>query len=110
MDSFVKITDHGHGGWKVAIVAAVLIVMQSLMLVGRYVSRRLRNVSLASDDYMLLLATIFTLALCALAIACECQPVTISADPRGFTKLISGNCSPENSWYRITHHQRAAAS
>ncbi len=63
-------TDYGHGGWKVVVVAGLLIVMQSLMLAGRYISRRLKETSLAADDYVLVLATVFTVGLCGLAIAC----------------------------------------
>ena len=70
MGSSIDFADYGHGGWKVVIVAILLIVMQSLMVTGRYVSRRLRKVSLASDDYVLFLATVFTVGLCALALAC----------------------------------------
>lgn len=62
-------TSYGHGAFKVIIVAALLIVMQILMVGGRIVSRNMQKVSLAMDDYMLLIATIFTLGLCALALA-----------------------------------------
>ncbi|CAF9936255.1 hypothetical protein IMSHALPRED_010522 [Imshaugia aleurites] len=69
MASFVDITSYGHGAFKVIIVAAVLILMQILMVGGRFLSRKLRKVSLAADDYVLLTATIFTVGLCALALA-----------------------------------------
>ncbi|KAF6232604.1 hypothetical protein HO173_009272 [Letharia columbiana] len=69
MDSFVDITSYGHGAFKVTIVAAVLIVMQILMVGGRFVSRKLRKVPLAADDYVLLTAAILTVGLCALALA-----------------------------------------
>lgn len=71
MDSFVNVPDYGHGGWKVIVVAVLLIVMQLIMLCGRFASRRLQKVSLGADDYILTLSTIFTVGLCALAIACE---------------------------------------
>lgn len=44
------------GGYKVTIVAAVLILMQFLMVYGRYYSRRLQKVSFQADDYTLVLA------------------------------------------------------
>ena len=71
MASFVDITSYGHGAFKVIVVAAVLILMQILMVGGRFLSRKLRKVSLAADDYVLLTATIFTVGLCALALACK---------------------------------------
>lgn len=71
MNSFVDITSYGHGAFKVTIVAAVLIVMQILMVGGRFVSRKLRKVPLAADDYVLLTAAILTVGLCALALACK---------------------------------------
>lgn len=70
MSLIISVTDYDHGGWKVVVVAAILILMQFLMLVGRYISRRLQKVSVAADDYVLLLATVFTVGLCALAVAC----------------------------------------
>ena len=45
---------YGNKGYKVAIVAILLIVMQVLMVSGRLVSRRLQKVMLGIDDYMLL--------------------------------------------------------
>lgn len=71
MDSLVDITSYGHGAYKVIIIAAVLMVMQLLMVGGRFLSRKLRKVSLAADDYVLLTAMILTLGLCTLALACE---------------------------------------
>ena len=71
MKSYVSVTDYGDGGWKVVVVAGILISMQALMITGRYVSRRMRKVSLAIDDYTLLLAVVLTVGLCALAIACK---------------------------------------
>ncbi|KAL9581927.1 MAG: hypothetical protein Q9212_003602 [Teloschistes hypoglaucus] len=60
---------YGDGGYKVVVVASVLVLVQCLMLFGRGYSRRLQHVMLEADDYVLLLATIFTFALCAIAIA-----------------------------------------
>ena len=74
MGSSINFADYGHGGWKVVVVAVLLIVMQFLMVTGRYISRRIRKASLASDDYVLFLATVFTLGLCALALACKHNP------------------------------------
>ena len=71
MSSFVDITCYGDGAYKVIIVAAVLMIMQILMVGGRFLSRKMRNVALAADDYVLLAATIFTFGLCALALACK---------------------------------------
>lgn len=71
MDAFVDITSYGAGAYKVIIVAALLIVMQVLMVGGRFLSRKLRKVGLASDDYVLLTAAMLTLGLCALALACR---------------------------------------
>ena len=69
MGSFENITDYGHGGYKVVIVASVLILMQSLMVGGRLLSRYLKKAPLAADDYVLFLATTMGFGLCALAIA-----------------------------------------
>ena len=77
---------YGNKGYKVAIVAILLIVMQVLMVTGRLVSRRLQKVMLGIDDYVLLPASVslysskveagltydkaFSTGLCALAVAC----------------------------------------
>ena len=71
MAFFADSTSYGHGAFKVIIVAAVLILMQTLMVGGRFASRKLRKVSLAADDYVLLTAAIFSIGLCALALACK---------------------------------------
>ena len=71
MTSFVDIASYGHGAFKVIIVAAVLIILQLQVVGGRFLSRKMRKVSLAADDYVLLTATIFTVGLCALALACK---------------------------------------
>lgn len=78
-------SDYGDGGYKVVVVASVLVLVQFLMLFGRCYSRRLQHVMLEADDHVLILATvhlsaflssitnsrqIFTFALCAIAIAC----------------------------------------
>jgi len=72
MGSFVDVTDYGHGGWKVIIVAVLLIIIQILMVTGRFVSRKANKIALAADDYVLLFATVLTTGLCALALACKC--------------------------------------
>ena len=51
------------------VVASVLIFMQSLMVVGRLLSRYLQKAALAADDYVLFIATAIGFGLCALAIA-----------------------------------------
>lgn len=71
MGSFVDVTDYSHGGWKVVIVAVLLIIMQILMVTGRFLCRKLNKVAVAADDYVLLLATVLTSGLCGLAIACK---------------------------------------
>ena len=50
------IASYGDGGYKAAVVAIVLIVMQILMVAGRLLSRRLQNVTLGPDDYVLMFA------------------------------------------------------
>ncbi|KAL9132944.1 MAG: hypothetical protein Q9175_005882, partial [Cornicularia normoerica] len=69
MSPFVDITSYGHGAFKVIVVAALLIVMQVLMVGGRFLSRKMQKVPLAADDYVLLTATILTSGLYALALA-----------------------------------------
>jgi hypothetical protein len=69
--AFVDVTQFSHGGYKVIIVAGVLILMLLLMVTGRLVSRRLKRAKVAADDYVLLIATILSIGLCAIAIACE---------------------------------------
>ncbi|KAL8749398.1 MAG: hypothetical protein Q9184_006821 [Pyrenodesmia sp. 2 TL-2023] len=61
-------TRYGEGGYKAVVVASVLILLQFLMVSGRYYSRRMQKVMLEADDYVLLLATLFTFALCAIGI------------------------------------------
>lgn len=89
--SFVDVTDFSHGGYKVVIVAGVLILMLLLMVTGRLVSRRLKRAGVAVDDYFLLVATTLSIGLCAIAIACELSS-RICADPlerRLFANIIS---------------------
>lgn len=71
MVSFEDVNSYGQGGLKVVIVTVLLIVMQFLVVGGRLTSRRLRKVSFGADDYVLLLATAFSLELCVVAIACK---------------------------------------
>lgn len=61
-------TRYSDGGYKAVVVASVLVLMQFIMLFGRYYSRRLQRIMLEIDDFVLLLATLFTLALCAIGI------------------------------------------
>ncbi|KAL8865719.1 MAG: hypothetical protein Q9174_006735, partial [Haloplaca sp. 1 TL-2023] len=56
------------GGYKVVVVAAVLLFMQSLLVTARCCSRRMQKITLEVDDYVLVLAALFTSALCAIAI------------------------------------------
>ena len=46
------------GGYKVVIVAVILLFMQSLLVTGRCYSRRMQKIMLEADDYVLLLATV----------------------------------------------------
>ena len=69
--TFVDVTHFNHDGYKVIIVAGVLILMLLLMVTGRLVSRRLKRAKVAADDYVLLIATILCIGFCAIAIACE---------------------------------------
>lgn len=58
MASVINIMDYGHDGYRVVLVAILMIVMQILMLTGRLVSRRLQKVMLGADDYVLVSATV----------------------------------------------------
>ncbi|KAL9131012.1 MAG: hypothetical protein Q9217_000954 [Psora testacea] len=60
---------YGRGGWKVVVVAALLVLMQILMVCGRLVCRTLKKAGFSKDDYTLLMATVLTFGLCALAAA-----------------------------------------
>ena len=71
MASFQEITSYGDSAYKVIIVAALLIFMQICMVGARFVSRKLRKTAFAADDYVLLIAGILTIGLCALALACK---------------------------------------
>lgn len=51
-------TEYGDGGYKAVVVASVLVLMQLIMLFGRYYSRRLQRTMLEIDDFVLLLATV----------------------------------------------------
>ena len=68
---FVNIPEYGTGGYKIVVVAGILIIMQNIMVVGRFTSRRLNKAGCAADDYVLALATGMSTILCAIAIACE---------------------------------------
>ena len=50
------IASDGDGGYKALVVGIVLVMMQILMVSGRILSRRLQNVHLGSDDYVLMVA------------------------------------------------------
>lgn len=69
--AFVDVTAISDGGYKVVIVAGVLIVMLFLMVFGRLISRRLNQAGMGADDYVLLIATVLSMGLCAIAIACK---------------------------------------
>ncbi len=70
------VASYGDGGYKTAVVAIVLIVMQILMVSARLISRRLQNVTLGSDDCVLILA------------------MASSSDQSGELYLISPRSSP----------------
>ena len=42
---------YAHGGYKVVVVASILILMKVLMVGGRLLGRRLQKVWLGVDDY-----------------------------------------------------------
>ena len=69
--AFVDVTAFSDGGYKVVIVAGVLIVMLFLMVFGRLISRKLTQAGMGPDDYVLLIATVLSMGLCAIAIACK---------------------------------------
>ena len=50
--------NYAHGGYKVVVVASILILMQTLMVGGRLLSRRLQKVWLGIDDYVLISASV----------------------------------------------------
>lgn len=56
--SMVNEARYTDGGYKVVVVASVLIFLQFVMVFGRYYSRRLQKVLLEADDCVLLLATV----------------------------------------------------
>ena len=56
--NIVNAAYYGNKGYRVAIVAILLIVMQVLMVTGRLVSRRLQKAMLGIDDYVLLPASV----------------------------------------------------
>lgn len=55
---FMDVAGFGNGGYRVVVVALLLVVMQILMVTGRLVSRRLQKVVLGADDYVLVSATV----------------------------------------------------
>lgn len=58
MTHISKESQYGHGGYKVVVVAAVLIFMQLVVLYGRCYSRHLKRVLLELDDYVLMVAAV----------------------------------------------------
>ncbi len=78
------VASYGDGGYKTAVVAIVLIVMQILMVSARLLSRRLQNVTLGSDDCVLILA------------------MASSSDQSGELYLISPRSSPVDfAWWAL---------
>ena len=82
----IEVGSYGQGGYKVVIIAGVLILMQTLMVCGRLLSRKIQKVWFGIDDYFLISATVrifhaaeaeilieykqvFTITLCGLSIA-----------------------------------------
>ena len=78
--AFLDVTGFSDGGYKVVIVAGVLTLMLSLMIFGRLVSRRLTQAGMGPDDYVLIIATILSLGLCGIAIACKNLPLMQEED------------------------------
>lgn len=58
----IAVGNYVDGGYKVVIVASLLIMMQLLMVGGRLFSRKLQKVWLGVDDYVLVSATVSILA------------------------------------------------
>lgn len=56
----MEVGDYAYGGFKVVVVASILILMQMLMVGGRLVSRRLQKVWLGIDDYVLISAAVIS--------------------------------------------------
>ena len=56
----MDVGDYSHGGYKVVVVASLLIFMSMLMVGGRLIGRQLQKVWLGIDDYVLILATVCT--------------------------------------------------
>ena len=54
----MDVGDQGNGGWKVTVVASILVFMLLTMVLGRLVSRALKKSRLQNDDFMLLVATV----------------------------------------------------
>ena len=54
----MEVGDYAYGGFKVVVVASILILMQMLMVGGRLLSRKLQKVSLGIDDYVLISAVV----------------------------------------------------
>ena len=77
------------GGWKVTVVTSVLILMLTLMVVGRIVSRSLKKSKLQKDDYMLLLATVGCHSLLTRCGTCRIADMWESYSPLRFVQLVS---------------------
>ena len=77
------IASYGDGGYKAAVVGIVLIVMQIFMVSGRLLSRRLQNVTLGPDDYVLILAMAS-----ALSRTQELSLIPIRSSPLGFASWV----------------------
>lgn len=96
----MDITSYGDGGWKVTLVAAILIIMQVLAVSGRIISRSMKKARLAVDDYVLIFGTVskafvslfipaqltrtqvLTFTLCALAMTCKCHDLRVDINQR----------------------------
>ena len=57
----MEVGDYAYDGFKVIVVASILILMQMLVVGGRLISRRLQKVWLGIDDYVLISAAVFSL-------------------------------------------------
>ena len=54
----MEIGNYADGGYKVVVVACILILMQVLMVGGRLVGRQIQKAWLGIDDYVLIAATV----------------------------------------------------
>lgn len=84
MGALQDLDNYNNGGYKVVVVAATLIFMQTLMVCGRLVSRYMQKAALAADDYVLFTATAISIGLCGLATS---SPRIAAYGPKGIEMI-----------------------